>query len=141
RANVESGALADSWRAGRMQLIVLGMHRSGTSMQTRLLNLAGAYFGPEGSNTGANEENPKGFWERRDVRALNDDLLHSAGCDWNCAASFHVDKIPPEVLTRFKRAAGRIILGMDAHRPWVLKEPRFCLLLPLWRPLLEHPVG
>ena len=52
-----------------MQLLVLGMHRSGTSMVTRLLNMAGAYFGPEGIATEANEENPKGFWERRDVRA------------------------------------------------------------------------
>ena len=55
-----------------MQLIVLGMHRSGTSVLARLLNLMGAYFGPEGSSTGANEENHKGFWERRDVRNLND---------------------------------------------------------------------
>ena len=47
------------------QLIVLGMHRSGTSGITRLLNLAGAYFGPADIATEPNEENPKGFWERR----------------------------------------------------------------------------
>lgn len=52
-----------------MQLVILGMHRSGTSGVTRLLNMAGAYFGPPGIATDANEENPKGFWERRDVRA------------------------------------------------------------------------
>ena len=39
------------------------MHRSGTSSVTRLLNLAGAYFGPEGSATDPNAENPKGFDE------------------------------------------------------------------------------
>ena len=32
-----------------MQIIVLGMHRSGTSLVTRLINMMGAYFGPEGS--------------------------------------------------------------------------------------------
>jgi len=64
-----------------MQLIILGMHRSGTSMQTRLLNLAGAYFGPEGSSTGANDENPKGFWERVEARRLNDAVLFSTGHD------------------------------------------------------------
>ena len=52
-----------------MQLLVLGMHRSGTSSVTRLLNMAGAYFGPEGIATDPNDENPKGFWERRDVGA------------------------------------------------------------------------
>ena len=55
-----------------MQLIVLGMHRSGTSSVTRLLNLAGAYFGAEGIATETNDENPKGFWERRDARAVCD---------------------------------------------------------------------
>ncbi|MBK6855810.1 MAG: hypothetical protein IPG97_04435 [Microthrixaceae bacterium] len=65
-----------------MQLVILGMHRSGTSGVTRLLNMAGAYFGPPGIATDANEENPKGFWERRDVRALCDGLLQGAGFDW-----------------------------------------------------------
>src|SRR5262249_27846564 len=36
--------------------------------------------------------------------------------------------------------AAKIILEMDAHRPWFLKEPRFCLLAPLWLDLLEVPV-
>ena len=51
-----------------MQLLVLGMHRSGTSTVTRLLNLAGAYFGTDDDATETNQENPKGFWERRDIR-------------------------------------------------------------------------
>ena len=46
-----------------MQLIVLGMHRSGTSVLARMLNLMGAYFGAEGASTGASKENPKGFWD------------------------------------------------------------------------------
>ncbi|SJZ89736.1 sulfotransferase family protein [Novilysobacter spongiicola] len=124
-----------------MQLIILGMHRSGTSMQTRLLNLAGAYFGPEGANTGASEENPRGFWERRDVRALNDRVLHAAGCDWNRAVDFELARVPLEDRDHFKRAASRLVLDMDGHRPWVLKEPRLCLLLPMWREALECPVG
>ena len=77
-----------------MQLIVLGMHRSGTSSVTRLLNLAGAYFGPEGIATDPNAENPKGFWERRDVRAVCDGLLHGGGYDWWRIADFSVANIP-----------------------------------------------
>ncbi len=30
-----------------MQIIVLGMHRSGTSVVSRLLNLMGVYFAPD----------------------------------------------------------------------------------------------
>lgn len=123
-----------------MQLIVLGMHRSGTSAATRLLNLAGAYFGPEGVTTGANDENPKGFWERRDIRALNDALLHSIGCDWNRVSELKLDAFAPEVSAQFEKRASRLVMGMDAHRPWVAKEPRLCLLLPLWRKVLEAPI-
>ena len=70
-----------------MQILILGMHRSGTSVVARLLNMMGAYFAPEGVSNGANEENPKGFWERQDVRALNDLVLHSAGADLHASAA------------------------------------------------------
>ncbi len=123
-----------------MQILVLGMHRSGTSAVARLLNMMGAYFAPEGVSTGANEQNPKGFWERRDVRALNDKLLHAAGTDWHLVSDFSIDQVPEATLAEFKQEAGKIILAMDANRPWFLKEPRFCLLLPLWLDLLEMPV-
>ncbi|WP_027080905.1 sulfotransferase family protein [Luteimonas mephitis] len=123
-----------------MQLIVLGMHRSGTSVLARLLNLMGVYFGAEGIGTGANSENPKGFWERRDVRALNDFVLHSAGCDWNRISGFEISELPGDVVEEFLLRAGNIVLEMDAHRPWFIKEPRLCLLLPLWRRVLETPV-
>ena len=86
-----------------MQFVVLGMHRSGTSMMTRLLNLSGAYFGKDKESTGANLENPKGFWERRDVRNLNDYILHSLGCDWDRVSvitsySIHYTKLYEENL-------------------------------------------
>jgi hypothetical protein len=122
-----------------MQLIVLGMHRSGTSVLARLLNLMGAYFGPEGAGTGANPENPKGFWERRDVRNLNDHVLQSVGCDWNRVLGFDPRALPEALAAEFARRASRLVLEMDAHRPWLLKEPRLCLLLPLWREVLDAP--
>lgn len=123
-----------------MQLIILGMHRSGTSMVTRLVNMMGAYFGPEGVSLGANDENPKGFWERRDVLDLDEALLHAAGADWIRVADFDLDKIPPSTVDSFRTQAAKLILELDAHRPWVMKEPRQCLLFPLWRELLEIPV-
>ena len=123
-----------------MQIIVLGMHRSGTSALARLLNMMGAYFGSEGISTGANKENPKGFWERRDVRQLNDFVLNSVDCDWNKVSNFDVNTLPKAVITEFKEKASKIVLEMDSHRPWLLKEPRLCLLFNLWKELLEVPV-
>lgn len=123
-----------------MQVIVLGMHRSGTSVLARMLNLMGLYLGPEGMSTGANPENPKGFWERRDVRLLNDAALHSVGCDWNRVADLDLGRIPENMAQAFDEVACRVLLEMDAHRPWFIKEPRLCVLLPLWLRHLEVPV-
>jgi hypothetical protein len=39
-----------------MQILVLGMHRSGTSMVARLLNMMGAYFPRKGLNASASEK-------------------------------------------------------------------------------------
>lgn len=123
-----------------MQLIVLGMHRSGTSSVTRLLSMAGAYFGAPEMATKANAENPKGFWERRDVRAVCDGLLHAGGFDWHRVSGFEPDAIPTEAVDEQRRAFASILDELDANRPWVVKEPRLCLLLPLLRPLLTAPV-
>jgi hypothetical protein len=123
-----------------MQLIVLGMHRSGTSAVTRLLNMAGAYFGPEGVSTGSNDENPKGFWERRDIREISDGILFASRADWWRVADFDVAQLAPDLRTEVQTRLGRLVLELDAHRPWVLKEPRLCLLFPVLRPLLEVPV-
>jgi glycosyltransferase involved in cell wall biosynthesis len=123
-----------------MQLLVLGMHRSGTSAVTRLLNLAGAYFGPEGIATEPNEENPKGFWERRDVRAVCDGLLHGGGFDWWKLVGFDPAALPAEVLEEGLDGFRSVLDDLDGHRPWVLKEPRLCVLAPVLLPLLDAPV-
>ena len=121
-----------------MQIFVLGMHRSGTSALARLLNLMGAYFGGENVGTGRNEENRKGFWERRDVRLLNDTMLFNAGCDWDRVSNLDLDAL--DTRGALEQAAADIVLNMDAHRPWFMKEPRFCVLFPAWRSALEFPV-
>jgi len=123
-----------------MQFVVLGMHRSGTSMMTRLLNLSGAYFGKDKESTGANLENPKGFWERRDVRNLNDYILHSLGCDWDRVSKFDINAVPKELKERFNDEGRSILARLDVSPSFVLKEPRFCLLYPLWRELLDDPI-
>jgi glycosyltransferase involved in cell wall biosynthesis len=123
-----------------MQILILGMHRSGTSVLTRLVNLMGAYFGPDSIATKANEENPKGFWERKDVRKLNNHLLFSVGADWHRIADYDPAAIPPEARARFDEEARRVIAEMDAHLPWVMKEPRLCVNLPAWLALLKQPV-
>ena len=130
-----------------MQIVVLGMHRSGTSAVARLLNLMGTYFGAENTSTSTNdnvwkaqyEENKKGFWERLDVRALNDSILHNAHGDWDRVVDFDAEQLPDDLLETYRQTASRIVLNLDAHRPWFVKEPRLCLVFPVWRSVLEMP--
>ena len=122
-----------------MEIIVLGMHRSGTSMITRLLNLAGAYFGPDHLHTGSNEENPKGFWERTDIRALNDALLHDADADWDRPVRFANHEPRQAFLEDWNGKASRILEDCHQHSCCVIKEPRMGLTLPFWRPHFQRP--
>jgi len=123
-----------------MQLVVLGMHRSGTSLMAGLLSKLGAYYGPDVLSTGASHENPKGFWERRDIRNLNDWVLHSLGCDWNKLSNFNEGRLSEIDLNEFNVNAKAVVDELASHSPWVIKEPRLCLLMPLWKEVIENPV-
>jgi hypothetical protein len=122
-----------------MQIFVLGMHRSGTSLVARLVNLMGAYFGGEGMALAPNAENPKGFWERRDVIAINDRLLSAQDSTWYdiyplISSSAGTDR--PD-----GREAAALVTELDAHRPWFIKDPRLCLTLPNWTRTCEVPIA
>ncbi len=116
-------------------VIVLGCHRSGTSAVARILVKAGFSLGAPGQSIGSNRQNRRGFFERRDVRDLNDLLLRSVGCDWDRPAEFCPSRVPEEVMIRFDRDAKAIVEDLRSQgAPFVVKEPRFCLLLSAWKP-------
>ena len=123
-----------------MQVFILGMHRSGTSALARVLNLMGLYFGEEDAGTGRSSENEKGFWERRDVRMVNDSILFTSKCDWDLLAEFDADRIPSTTRDGHTAAIADLVTKLDAHRPWFVKEPRLCVTFPLWRAALEQPL-
>lgn len=122
-----------------MQIFVCGMHRSGTSVVARLLNMIGAYVGPEGSGLAANAENPKGFWERTDIVALNDRILAEADARWFDPYPW-LTRSPVAPSATVSRAIRERLVDLDGHRPWFIKDPRLCLTLATWLPHCERPV-
>lgn len=124
-----------------MQIVVLGMHRSGTSSVTNVIAAMGAYVGEEGELLDATEANPRGHWERRDVYEVSQALLRQAGADWWRVSNFNAHAIAREPRDEALASFTPILDELDAHRPWVLKDPRLCLLLPVFRPLLSSPVA
>ncbi len=108
-------------------------------MIARLLNMLGAYVGPEGSGLAANAENPKGFWERTDIVALNDRILAEADARWFDPYPW-LTRSPVAPSASVSRAIRERLLDLDGHRPWFIKDPRLCLTLGAWLPHCERPV-
>ena len=127
-------------KSARPALFVLGMHRSGTSAITGALRHCDVWVGEEKELTEANVENPQGFWERRDMRDLCDQMLHTAGADWWRVANFDPKAIPRAALTEQRRKFEKIVSELDNYQAWVIKEPRLCLLMPVLRHYVKNPV-
>ena len=113
------------------RIVVLGMHRSGTSCVGELLAAMGAYFGPAAMGTGGNVENPHGLFERRDLRRLCHFILQQARAEWWATSRFSPGRLPPEARTQVADMLAPMLVDLDAHEPWFIKEPRLCILLPM----------
>ena len=62
-------------------IVVLGMHRSGTSAITRALKVLGVELGDR-LMPAAEDDNDTGYWEDVDFNALNIEMLCAVGKDW-----------------------------------------------------------
>jgi hypothetical protein len=114
------------------------MHRSGTSAVAGFLAKAGFFAGEEDDLLPAAEDNPKGFFERADVNALNDTLLEQLGGNWDKPPG---RKAVAEGAPASRQQVDKVLtdLAAEAHgRPLVLKDPRISLLLPAWLPALDE---
>ena len=115
------------------------MHRSGTSAITRAINFLGAYLGEEAELMPATPENSEGYWERTDLWHFHDRLLRSLGRNWETP-----DPLPPNWhkswrVRRYRKELKNLVSTQLAIRPlWAWKDPRTCLLLPLWRDVLAE---
>ncbi len=109
-------------------IVILGMHRSGTSAITRALNLLGGALGPL--------EDVGEYWERAAMRSQCDALLERFDGAWDCPG------IMPEGWESLKRVAevdaGALAAISEYGSPEVLlwKDPRASLTLPFWRKYL-----
>lgn len=115
-------------------LVIFGMHRSGTSMVAGALARAGLYVGADGELLEDQEDNPQGFWERRDVVALDDDILAARGGSWFAPPG-------PGPLSGDHEARIREILGsLPTEAGWLLKDPRMVLTWDAWDRAIDDPV-
>ncbi|MDM7936977.1 MAG: glycosyltransferase [Cyanobium sp. CZS 48M] len=122
-------------------LLLLGMHRSGTSLLGSLLPPLGVAL--PGELIDGDRHNPEGYYEREDITALQERLLIDLGRWWPSADG--VLPLPGDWLeapcTRAVRERLLQILANEQRHqvgPWAVKDPRTSLLLPLWREVADQ---
>jgi hypothetical protein len=74
------GASGVVWQTSRVAVVVLGMHRSGTSALARLFSLLGCAL--PSHLLGANDTQVHGHWESDAIRAFNDEVLAAGMIGW-----------------------------------------------------------
>ena len=116
-------------------VVVLGMHRSGTSAVSRIVNLLGADVGPE-SDLLTEFDNPSGHWESKTLVACNDKILASFGRSWDFPPWFAPGWEFSERASRLLPELREAFASVYHSSPWVWKDPRTCLTFPLWRRVL-----
>ena len=121
----------------RNLLLVLGMHRSGTSALANGLSNLGFYTGE--NLLPANSANEKGYWENADIVDIHRDFLEGQGLHWA-----HVKNYDPRIFYGEKAESARARLVailnelFETSGDLLVKDPRLCRLMPLWEPVFRH---
>jgi hypothetical protein len=119
--------------------LVLGMHRSGTSAATGLINLLGLSTCVSDDLLIGARTNAKGHWESKSLFKFNDRLLAEMGRTWWYPPSMEELDHWEADQNRTTYEEGRSAFDrVHPDEPWVWKDPRTCLTLSFWRHALSQ---
>ena len=121
---------------GRRLILIVGMHRSGTSLLTKALHVLGAELGD--GFIPSDKFNPKGYWENYRFLQINEELLGAAGMAWDNLGNGEPERVATLADTPFFARARALVreLPFDG-KPFALKDPRFSVLIPFWAKVLQ----
>lgn len=128
---------------GKLALVVIGMHRSGTSATTGALQCLGVQLGKK-LYIGHRNINAKGYFEHSDIADTNEEALLALGSSWDDIL-IKQDKwwTNPVLALYATKIRGYIHKDFAKSRLWAIKDPRVCRLMPWWLDILKsehvHP--
>jgi hypothetical protein len=114
-------------------VVVLGMHRSGTSLTSGILQILGVSMGNVSKTTDG--FNKKGHFESTKIRVLNERILNDIGCSWHSPPNNGVDQ---EIRDKYAKKIKQT-LDMERSYLWGWKDPRTIFLLDLYLPHIVNP--
>jgi hypothetical protein len=112
-------------------VLVLGMHRSGTSCVSRILNLMGFSLG-DSHMVRMESDDGEIHWEPPSLIWINDAILARSGGNWHT---------PPNSLKATRRdywRCRRFLWSFAATKWATFKDPRLCLTYPVWQQVLPR---
>jgi hypothetical protein len=124
---------------GSKAICILGMHRSGTSTVTRVVNCMGASLGEKNDLLPAADQNPEGFWEREDIIKLHDKMLFRFNRRWDTVVPLPDSWHRSKRMQPLREELVEIIkINFSEHELWAWKDPRSTILFPVWRDILDE---
>lgn len=112
-------------------VLVVGMHRSGTSALSGMLNYLGVIA--PGELLPATEFNQKGYFENRRIIDFHAHLLDQLGSRWDDPLPLRQDSLDSPTGRSAAQKLSVVLREEIGDKPMVvLKDPRICRLVPLW---------
>ena len=123
--------------ARRTAVMIVAMHRSGTSALSRALNLLGGDMPPRLIE--ADQWNAAGYWESKPIKDLNEEMLVSGGGEWSEWLEFNPDWFKSSAMQRFRDRAIELVGSEFTDSPlFIFKDPRLSILMPFWRSIFDE---
>lgn len=120
----------------RAAILVLGMHRSGTSALTWLLGRLGAALPIDAID--ASGDNARGYWESQALVKADDQLLRVARSSWFDPRPLDLSRLPEDgVRSRKNRIREAIESAWGDAALLAIKDPRQCRCVPVVADVLD----
>jgi len=125
----------------RTAILVLGMHRSGTSALARLIGHLGAALPADAIE--AHSDNAKGYWESAAIVKADDQLLRVARSSWFDPRALDLSRLEGSALRSRRDRIWEAVTAAFGDAPlFVIKDPRQCRFVPtVVETLAEHGVA
>lgn len=121
----------------RKAILILGMHRSGTSAITGALRHLGLRL-PADLMPG-DRNNGLGYFESLRVNSLMERLLHAANSRWHDWRSLDLSAASPPAVKEIRDELLRLLVDEGREEPLLgVKDPRICRAVPFWLDLLRE---
>lgn len=118
-------------------IIILGMHRSGTSAFAGCLNQLGITMG--NVLLPGDDNNELGYFEHADIVLTHDILFNKLGYRWDMVGNLPQNWLNSEGAIWAKQSLLSIVSREFKHSHlWGVKDPRMCRLMPLWFDILTE---